>query len=202
MYMKQRQKKVRKHIYTCWIKASTWIRLDRFHIYQEIRKKINKDKEAQKDVEALFEAEMTDEMFEYLEMYINSVDTDDENDKRTKNARELYQYLNNNREGLIAYQNRGIELPELKEGLKYGSLGVQENQNCTVITMRMKGNRKRWSENGVNNMAKLLYRKENGELSETVNRYNEGLVFKENMHVPMRDAVCTAGHRAMLQFCL
>ena len=163
-------------------------------------------------------------------MYINSVDTDDGNDKRAKNARELYQYLNNNREGLIPYQNRGINLPEVIEGLKYGTLGVQENQNCTVITMRMKGNRKRWSENGANNMAKLLYRKENGELLETVNRYNEALIFKENiqeyieilsaakaplkdgkgnayvdvinMHVPMRDAVCTAGRKAMLQICL
>lgn len=72
-----------------WIKdpyePETIVQLDRFHIYQEIKRKINKDKEAQKDVEALFEAEMIDELFEYLEMYINSVDTDDENDKRAKN---------------------------------------------------------------------------------------------------------------------
>lgn len=217
-----------------WIKdpyePDTIVQLDRFHIYQEIRKKINREKEAQKDVEALFEAEMIDEMFEYLEMYINSVDTDEEDDKRAKKARELYQYLSNNREGLVPYQNRGIDFPELKKGLKYGTLGVQENQNCTVITMRMKGKRKRWSVNGANNMAKLLYRKENGELTETVNRYNEALIFKENMqelieilsaaktpkkdgrgsayvdainvHVPIRDAVSTAGRRAMLQICL
>lgn len=181
-------------------------------------------------MEALFEMKMTDEMFEYLKMYINSVETDDENDKRAKNARELYQYLNNNREGLVPYQNRGIDLPELKKGLKYGTMGVQENQNCTVITMRMEGNRKRWSEKGSNHMAKLLYRKENGELTETVNRYNEALIFRENMqeiieilsaaktpakdgkgsryvdvinmHVPMREALCTAGRRAMLQVCL
>ena len=145
------------------------------------RRKINKDKEVQTDVEALFEAEMIDEVFEYLEMYINSVETDDEKDTRAKKAKELYQYLGNNREGLIAYQNRGIELPELKNGLSYGAMGVQENQNCTVITMRMKGNRRRWSENGANNMAKLLYRKENGELNKTVNRYNETLIFKEGM---------------------
>lgn len=79
-------------------------------------------------------------------------------------------------------------------------------------------------------MAKLLYRKENGELTETVNRYNEALIFKEkieetieilsaakapkkdgkgnsyadviNMHVPLREAIQTAGRRAMLQICL
>lgn len=194
----------------------TIVQLEQFHIFQEIKRKINKDKEAQTEVEALFEAEMIDEVFEYLEMYINSVETDNEKDTRAKKAKELYQYLGNNREGLIAYQNRGIELPELKNGLSHGAMGVQENQNCTVITMRMKGNRRRWSENG--------------ELNKTVNRYNETLIFKEgmreiieilsaakapkkdgkgnayvdviNMHIPMRDAMCTAGRRAMLQVCL
>lgn len=217
-----------------WIKdpyePDTIFQLDRFHIRQEIKRKLNEDEEARTDVEALFEAEMTDEMLEYIEMYINSVDSDEERDKRAKKARELYQYLYNNKEGLKPYQSRGIELPELGEGLKYGNMGVQENQNCTVITMRMKGNRKRWSVNGANNMAKLLYRKENGELTETVNRYNEALIFKEkieetieilsaakapkkdgkgtsyadviNMHVPLREAIQTAGRRAMLQICL
>lgn len=102
-------------------------------------------------------------------------------------------------------------------------MGVQENQNCTVITIRMKGNRKRWSVNGANNMAKLLYRKENKELVETVNRYTEALIFNIrmseiittlsaakapkkdgkgnpyvdviNMHVPLRDTVQTASRR-------
>ena len=123
----------------------------------------------------------------------------------------------------MPYQKRGLQLPEPPEGMKYGNMGVQENQNCTVITMRMKGNRKRWSVKGANHMAKLLYRKENKELAETVNRYKEELVFnirltkilttlsaakapkKEgkgdpyvdviNMHIPLRDAVQTASRR-------
>ncbi|MBO5281574.1 MAG: hypothetical protein J6B43_00375, partial [Lachnospiraceae bacterium] len=80
------------------------------------------------------------------------------------------------------------------------------------------------SVNGANNMAKLLYRKENKELAETVNRYAEALIFNIrlteiittlsaakapkkdgkgnpyadviNMHVPMRDAIQTASRRA------
>ena len=72
-------------------------------------------------------------------------------------------------------------------------------------------------------MAKLLYRKENKELAETVNRYAEALIFNIrlteiitelsaakapkkdgkgnpyidviNMHVPMRDAIQTASRR-------
>ncbi len=127
----------------------------------------------------------------------------------------------------MPYRKRNIKLPELPEGMRYGNMGVQENQNCTVITMRMKGNRKRWSVKGANNMAKLLYRKENKELAETVNRYAEELVFNIrmteiittlsaakapkkdgkgnpyvdviNMHIPLRDAVQTASRRAFVK---
>ncbi len=211
-----------------WIKdpyePDTVFQLDRFHIRQEIKRKLNQDKEASKAVEGLFEAERMEEMLSYIRIYADSVETDDEKDKRAKKAWELYQYLNNNKEGLMPYQKRGISLPEAPEGMRYGNMGVQENQNCTVITMRMKGNRKRWSEKGANNMAKVLYRKENKELWETINRYGEGLIFNIrmrellttlsaakapkrdgkgnpyidviNMHVPMRDAVRTASRRA------
>ena len=210
-----------------WIKdpyePDTVFQLDRFHIRQEIKRKLSHDKEAAKAVEELFEAERMDEMLEYIQTYADSVDTDDEKDTRSKKARELYQYLNNNKEGLMPYQKRGIRLPDPPEGIRYGNMGVQENQNCTVITIRMKGNRKRWSVSGANNMAKLLYRKENKELAETVNRYAEELIFNIrmteiittlsaakvpkkggkgnpyidviNMHVPMRDAIQTASRR-------
>lgn len=210
-----------------WIKdpyePETVFQLDRFHIRQEIKRKLNWDKEAAREVEKLFEAEKMDEMLEYIRIYADSVDTGDEKDSRSKKARELYQYLSNNKEGLIPYQKRNIKLPEPPEGMRYGNMGVQENQNCTVITIRMKGNRKRWSVNGANNMAKLLYRKENKELVETVNRYAEALIFNIriseiittlsaakapkkdgkgnpyvdviNMHVPLRDTVQTASRR-------
>lgn len=210
-----------------WIKdpyePETVFQLDRFHIRQEIKRKLNWDKEVAREVEKLFEAEKMDEMLEYIRIYADSVDTGDEKDSRSKKARELYQYLNNNKEGLIPYQKRNIKLPEPPEGMRYGNMGVQENQNCTVITIRMKGNRKRWSVNGANNMAKLLYRKENKELVETVNRYTEALIFNIrmseiittlsaakapkkdgkgnpyvdviNMHVPLRDTVQTASRR-------
>lgn len=205
----------------------TIFQLDRFHIRQEIKRKLNRDKEATKAVEELFEAEKMDEMLEYIQIYADSVETDDEKDTRSKKARELYQYLYNNREGLMPYQKRNIKLPDLPEGMRYGNMGVQENQNCTVITMRMKGNRKRWSVKGANNMAKLLYRKENKELVQTVSRYAEELVFNIrmteimttlsaakapkkdgkgnayvdviNMHIPLRDAVQTASRRAFLK---
>ena len=87
----------------------------------------------------------------------------------------------NNKAGLLPYQERGIKIPEAKPGIVYKDMGVQENQNCTAITMRMKHRRMRWSVHGANNMAKALYRKENRELIDTIERYTDGLVFAMQM---------------------
>lgn len=48
--------------------------------------------------------------------------------QRQKTDKELYQYLYNNKDGLKPYQSRGIELPELGEGLKYGSVEQSRQQ--------------------------------------------------------------------------
>lgn len=167
-----------------WIKEAydpeVIFQLDRFHIYQEIKRRL-KEKEAQEAVTELFESQKIDEMLEYIQIYEDSVESDDETDKRSSNAKKLYEYLPNNKEGLLPYQERGIKIPEAKAGILYKNMGVQENQNCTVITLRMKYRRMRWSANGANNMAKTLYRKENLELVETIERYTDGLVLTMQM---------------------
>ena len=167
-----------------WIKDTydpdTIFQLDRYHIYQEILRKIT-DKETQKNIRDLFEEEKIDEMLEYIKTYATSIESPDEKDKCSKKALELYEYLNNNKDGLLPYQKRGISIPEPKDGLLYKDMGIQENQNCTVITLRMKHRRMRWSVSGANNMAKALYRKENRELTETIDRYTDGLVFTIQM---------------------
>lgn len=167
-----------------WIREpydeGTIFQLDRFHIYQEIKRKI-KEKEAQKAVTELFESRRTEEMLEYIRVYGDSVASNDPTDKRSSNAKKLYEYLSNNKEGLLPYQERGIKIPEARPGLVYKNMGVQENQNCTVVTLRMKHRRMRWSVSGANNLAKLLYRKENRELIDTIERYTDGLVFTMQM---------------------
>lgn len=84
-----------------WIKdpyePETVFQLGRFHIRQEIKRKLNQDKEAVKAVEELFEAKKMDEMLECIQIYADSVETKDEKDTRSKKARELYQYLNSTR---------------------------------------------------------------------------------------------------------
>ena len=88
----------------------------------------------------------------------------------------------------------------------------------------------RWSEKGANNLAKALYRKENKELIETIDRYTDGLVFTMQMkeiietlsaskapkkdgkgnpyvdvfgaHMPLLDAMQTASRKAFKKaFC-
>lgn len=162
-----------------WIKEpydpEVIFQLDRYHVYQEILRKIS-DKEAREEIRRLFDAEKPDETLEYIEVYAASVESPDEKDTRSKKARELYRYLDNNRAGLLPYDRQGKEIPEPPEGVVYKGMGVQENQNCTVITLRMKNRRMRWSEKGANNLAKALYRKENRELAETIDRYTDGLI--------------------------
>jgi putative AlgH/UPF0301 family transcriptional regulator len=207
----------------------TIFQLDRYHIYQEILRKIG-DKEAQKNIRELFDSEKIDEMLEYIQTYATSVESPDEKDKASQKARELYRYLDNNKEGLLPYNKRGISIPEPAEGIVYKGMGVQENQNCTVITLRMKHRRMRWSVSGANNLAKALYRKENRELIDTIDRYTDGLVFTVQMkeivetlsaakapkkdgkgnpyadaisaHMPLLDAMQTASRKAFKRaFC-
>lgn len=158
-----------------WIKEpydpDTIFQLDRYHIYQEILRKIS-NKDAQKEIRRLFDEEKMDEMLEYIQIYATSVASQDENDKSSKKAMELYQYLNN-KDGLLPYDKRGINIPAPEKGILYKGMGIQETQNCTVITLRMKHRRMRWSVNGANNLAKALYRKENRELVETIDRYTD-----------------------------
>ena len=167
-----------------WIKEpyddEAIFQLDRYHIYQEILRKIS-SKGVQKEIRRLFDSEKLEEMFAYIREYIRTSKSDDESGKTSKRAEELYNYLYNNREGLLPYYKRGIAIPKPAEGIIYKNMGIQETQNCTLITLRMKHRRMRWSESGADNLAKLLCRKENKNLIETVERYSESLIFDESL---------------------
>ena len=212
-----------------WIKETydpeALFQSDRYHICQEILRKIS-DRKAQGEIRRLLEEGRPEEMLEYIENYATSVESPDEKDKRSEKARELHKYLKNNREGLLPYDRRGIRIPEPKEGILYKGMGIQENQNCTAVTLRMKHRRMRWSEKGANNLAKALCRKENRELAETVDRYTDGLIapmeIQEAMetlsaakapkkdgkgnpyaevisaHMPLKEAMQTASRKAFL----
>jgi len=69
---------------------------------------------------------------------------------------KLYGYFYDNRDILLTWQERGIELPAPPEGITYRELGTQESSNCGIITQRMKNRKGSWSTEGANHMAQTL----------------------------------------------
>lgn len=167
-----------------WIKETydpeVIFQLDPYHVQAAILKGLG-DQKAVKEVRDLLEEGKIEELLEYIQIYADSVESDDAENKKSRNARKLYTYLSNNRDGLIPWQKQMEMIPAPPEGKIYKNMGVQENQNCTVITLRMKHRRMRWSVNGANNIGKALYRKANGELQETIARYTDGLISSVSM---------------------
>lgn len=213
-----------------WIKdpyeGETIFQLDQFHIYQAILRNI-KDKTAQKAIRTFIEEGKIQEALEYIEIYADSIATDDKNDKKEEKARKLLDYLKKNEAGIVPYNKRGIPLPIEPEGIVYKSLGTLENHNCTVITLRMKHRRASWSIKGANNMAKILVRKENKTLYQTIERYMDTIITSDKCeeiieilsaakapiydgkgnkdgnvaqgHLPMRDALMTESRKAFMK---
>ena len=143
-----------------WIKEpydpDVIFQLDRYHIYQEILRKLS-DKRAQKEARKLLRRRKRQKNCWILFWYmLNSVETTNPIDKRSEKARELHKCLNNNKEGLLPYQKQEKQIPAPKKELSIKTWGVQESQNCAVITLRMKHRRMRWSVKGANNLAKSV----------------------------------------------
>jgi len=81
----------------------------------------------------------------------------DEQDEPTREKLvKLYGYFHNNKDILLTWQERGIELPAPPEGVAYRGMGVQESNNYSLITNRMKHRRGSWSDRGGDRMAKTL----------------------------------------------
>ena len=75
-----------------------------------------------------------DKLFEYLDAVANSLEN--------KNAKErvcrLLSYLKDNRNGLVPYQKRDLNLPKLPDGLVYKEMGNGEHNMFLVVAKRMK----------------------------------------------------------------
>lgn len=152
-----------------WIKnmceAETVFQLDPYHRNKAIREGIKNEKCIDTIREYLWEEDL-DGMFDYLEMYKNSLDEDDE----IESVEGLIQYFSNNKEGLIPYQNRGLNIPANPAGLIYRNMGTMENHVWSVIAKRMKHNHTSWSIRGGNNLAKILAKKCSGRLNEVASK--------------------------------
>ena len=113
--------------------------MDPFHRNKAVRERVHNQK-AVKDIMELLDGEKIEELFEYLELYRNSLSEEGE----IEDVEELIRYYRNNKEGLLPYQSQGLELPKHPEGLEYRNMGTMENHVWSVIARRMKHNHKRW----------------------------------------------------------
>lgn len=135
--------------------------LDQFHIHKAVKEQI-KNRDAVREIEGLLKEQKTDELFRFLELYANSVESEEEYEGAVK----LYEYLYNNRDGLVPYDLRGLELPEPREGEFYRRLGTMEGHVRNIIGCRMKRNQSSWSLRGADHMCRLLAMHSSGTLSE------------------------------------
>lgn len=174
-----------------WIKKTkdkeTIFQLDPFHRNKSIRENLFHNK-AMRDVLELIESEQIEEMFEYLEIYRDSLD----DEKEIEKVETLIRYFKENRDGLLPYQNRGLKLPASPEGLIYKNMGTMENHIWSIIARRMKHNHTSWSIKGGNHLAKILAKKCSGKLYEITEQLRIP-VFEEEKIEEIKGDILQAG---------
>ena len=163
-----------------WIKnvkdKSTVFQLDPFHRNKAVRENI-KDGRARQEIHEYLDNCDLDGLFEYLEMYRDSL----EEEEWAEKAGILTEYFRSNREGLLPYRKMGLDIPESPEGLCYRDMGTMENHVCSIIAHRMKGRRCSWTLKGGNHLAKILAKKQMGRLYEVTERLKKPLFEKEKV---------------------
>ncbi len=164
-----------------WIKTlyesddNTHFQLDPFHLKKIIRA-CNVDKNFDKTINELLSKGNAEGAITYVEAVINSID----NEKQEEKLLELYKYMANNQSGLVPYQKRGIELPELNEGLVYRDMGNCEHNVYLAVAKRMKHQSACWSPDGSLNLCKLLCLKASHRLRETLEEISNVILPEKN----------------------
>jgi len=152
-----------------WIKQhgfddTAHFQLDTFHRNRAIVRAAP-DENSRKTMFKLLYGKKIDDLLVYIDALANSVEDEDQEEK----LRGLHIYFTNNKDGLISYKRRGLDLPESPEGKEYRGMGAMESNIFTIIGNRMKGGRACWSIDGGNNLARLLTLKHTGKLHTTLN---------------------------------
>jgi len=151
-----------------WIKRSliddtVHYQLDTFHRNKAILKYVS-DPVARKTIFELLYTKQIDFMLSVIESYSNST----EDEKERENFLTLLKYFQNNKDGLISYKRRGLDLPMSTNDIEYRGCGAMESNVYSIIGFRMKRRRANWSINGGNNLARLLTLKATGRLVEVL----------------------------------
>lgn len=155
-----------------WIKHgiddTVYYQLDPFHKHKAVLRNV-RDEEQKKNILELLSNNKIEGVLEYIKGLVNS--TEDEKEK--KKLKDLYTYFNENRDGLIPYQARGIDIPKPPIGLIYRNLGTMEHHICDIIAQRMKHRKASWSIEGASNLGKLLAAKASKHLNELIDNFSK-----------------------------
>lgn len=137
--------------------------LDPFHVQKAIRYS-DHGGDYSKQISSMLRENKLDELFEYLDSVANSL----ENKNAEERVRRLLSYLRDNRNGLVPYQKRDLNLPKLPDGLVYKGMGNGEHNMFLVVAKRMKHRGASFSPQGGLKLCKLLCHKVSNSLVETI----------------------------------
>ena len=174
-----------------WIKAGlsdadVHFQLDPFHKNREITRKV-KDEVQRETIRRLLSEKRVEDLLKYIKGISDLAGEEAER----KNLRELYEYFNNNKDGLIPYQERGLKLPEPPKGLEYRNLGTMEHQVCDTAAKRMKHQKASWSKAGAGNLGRILCKKVCGNLYDAIT-YLSGTVLPEHYKETIEEVLSSA----------
>ncbi len=164
-----------------WIKHgiddTVHYQLDPFHKHKAILRSV-RDTEQRKTILKLLNSNEIDKAL----LHIAKLSNDTEDEKEQKSLKELYKYFKENRDGLIPYRERGLDIPKPPAGIKYRSLGTMEHHICDIIAQRMKHRKASWSIEGASNLGKLLAAKASGRLNEVVEKFSNIILPEEKTY--------------------
>ncbi len=164
-----------------WIKHgiddTVHYQLDPFHKHKAMLRSV-RDTEQRKTIHKLLDDKKIDEVL----LHIAKLSNDTEDDKEQKNLKGLYKYFKENRDGLIPYRERGLDIPKPSAGIEYRNLGTMEHHICDIIAQRMKHCKASWSIEGASNLGKLLAAKASRRLNEVVEKFSKIVLSEEKTY--------------------
>ena len=162
-----------------WIKHgmddTVHYQLDPFHKHKAVLRNVQ-DEQQRKTMLQLLSENKINETLVYIDAIANSV----EDEKKEKKLRELYTYFNENKLGLMPYQQRDLDIPAPPEGIVFRNLGTMEHHICDIIAQRTKKRKASWSINGGGNLAKLLTAKASKQLHDVIEKFSKIVLSEDN----------------------
>ena len=153
--------------------------LDMAHIQKKIYTAVE-DEEYLKKMQEIVYTEKPKDIFSLIYNYKVELETDNKIEE-LKKVKELEEYLENNKEGLLRYQYKlGYKEEQFKRiEQELPSLGSEESHMYCVCRDRMKKNRTSWSPEGAEAILKVIMSRMNNTLEEIISKKAEEKIKEE-----------------------